>query len=180
MRRHTNTLSRIIRKYFRRQRRIVGVELGVWKGQNAADLLDAWPQLILYLVDAFDANHQTSTRPYTQEQIEEVRDEFDTLFADIPEWRYLLLEMTTHRARQYVFRQFVDFVFVDAGHDYESVRQDIALWWPKVRAGGVLCGHDYNGRSDRKGVFGVKRAVDEAFPEGVKADKASLVWWIQK
>lgn len=38
----------------------------------------------------------------------------------------------------------VDFVYVDGLHDYDSVRQDIRLWYPKVRPGGIIAGHDYS------------------------------------
>lgn len=49
----------------------------------------------------------------------------------------------------------LDLVFIDADHSYEAVKADIAAWEPKVRPGGILCGHDY-------GVFpGVTRAVNE-------------------
>lgn len=37
----------------------------------------------------------------------------------------------------------VDFCFIDADHTPAGVRRDIAAWWPKVRAGGLLGGHDY-------------------------------------
>jgi hypothetical protein len=37
----------------------------------------------------------------------------------------------------------LDFVFIDAAHDFESVRADIQAWRPKVKPGGVLAGHDY-------------------------------------
>jgi hypothetical protein len=55
----------------------------------------------------------------------------------------------------------LDFVYLDADHTYEAVKADIAAWWPKVRVGGTLGGHDYIG-IERFGVtFGVIRAVDE-------------------
>jgi len=38
-----------------------------------------------------------------------------------------------------------DLVFIDADHRYKSVKQDIELWWPKVKEGGILCGHDCEG-----------------------------------
>ncbi len=53
------------------------------------------------------------------------------------------------------------FVFIDADHAYESARDDIAAWLPRVRPGGVLAGHDYC--ADWPGVI---RAVDEAFGVG--------------
>jgi predicted O-methyltransferase YrrM len=39
-----------------------------------------------------------------------------------------------------------DLVFLDADHSYASVRDDIACWRPKVRPGGILCGHDCEAR----------------------------------
>ena len=51
----------------------------------------------------------------------------------------------------------LDFVFIDGEHSYEAARLDIEAWWPKVRSGGLLMGHDY----DRQRFPGVCRAVDE-------------------
>jgi predicted O-methyltransferase YrrM len=63
-------------------------------------------------------------------------------------------------AEQFVDASF-DWVYIDAAHDYLSIRADLAAWWPKIRAGGILSGHDYlNG--DHAGIdFGVQTAVDE-------------------
>jgi len=36
-----------------------------------------------------------------------------------------------------------DLIFIDADHRYAAVRRDIQNTWPRVRPGGVLCGHDY-------------------------------------
>lgn len=38
----------------------------------------------------------------------------------------------------------LDWVHLDARHNYESVKQDISAWLPKVAAGGWLSGDDYN------------------------------------
>jgi hypothetical protein len=68
-----------------------------------------------------------------------------------------------------VWPRKVDLVFIDAAHDYESVKADIKAWTPHVKPGGILCGHDY-------GVSflpGVKEAVDEINPDGV----TNTVWW---
>lgn len=36
-----------------------------------------------------------------------------------------------------------DWVFLDAGHDYDSIKADLEAWWPKVRKGGLFSGDDY-------------------------------------
>lgn len=82
----------------------------------------------------------------------------------------------------------LDFVYIDGNHAYDWVKQDIQLWWPKLKKNGLLMGHDYilmdwyndsnfldNGKdkelwmkgpesSDEyvyAGIFGVNPAVDE-------------------
>lgn len=52
----------------------------------------------------------------------------------------------------------IDFIYIDADHEYESVYQDILHWLPKVRPGGFIGGHDYN-----IDYPGVKRAVLDFF-----------------
>lgn len=52
----------------------------------------------------------------------------------------------------------MDFVYIDGNHRYEYVKKDIELYYPKVKIGGVLAGHDF-----KSGEAGVKRAVEEYF-----------------
>lgn len=68
--------------------------------------------------------------------------------------------MATTDAAEHVPDGWADFVFVDAGHSYSAVRQDIAAWESKVREGGWFGGHDYHPKFP-----GVIRAVGEAFGE---------------
>lgn len=37
----------------------------------------------------------------------------------------------------------LDFVMLDAGHEYSDLRSDIDAWWPKVKVGGILATHDF-------------------------------------
>jgi predicted O-methyltransferase YrrM len=52
----------------------------------------------------------------------------------------------------------VDFVFIDADHVYDRVKEDILAWLPKVKPGGIIAGHDYNAAHQ-----GVLQAVPEIF-----------------
>ena len=38
----------------------------------------------------------------------------------------------------------LDFVFLDASHEYKDVKDDIEHWLPKVKIGGTLGGDDMN------------------------------------
>jgi predicted O-methyltransferase YrrM len=52
----------------------------------------------------------------------------------------------------------INLLFLDAAHDYESVRDDLAAWWPLIKPGGMMVIHDYG----QPNFPGVQRAVDEA------------------
>ena len=59
----------------------------------------------------------------------------------------------------------LDFIYIDAQHSYEGCKEDINLWWPKLKTGGIFAGHDYVNGKLPEGEFGVKRAVDELIKE---------------
>ena len=63
-----------------------------------------------------------------------------------------------------------DLVFIDASHDYESVKADIEAWRPCVKPGGILCGHDINWP-------GVQKAVHEVFPD--YRIGGGFCWWTE-
>lgn len=44
---------------------------------------------------------------------------------------------------QLIRDESIDFLFIDADHRYEYVYRDIELWYPKIRYGGIICGHDF-------------------------------------
>lgn len=61
------------------------------------------------------------------------------------------------RAKDFEDRS-IDFIFIDANHTYEFVSKDIAAYLPKMKPGGIMAGHDFNGAHP-----GVVQAVIEAF-----------------
>jgi hypothetical protein len=66
--------------------------------------------------------------------------------------------MTSKEASQLFADNSIDGIFIDAAHEYEAVKEDLELWYPKVKSGGYFCGHDYS-----HGWPGVIKAVDEFF-----------------
>ena len=90
----------------------------------------------------------------------------------------------------------LDFAYLDARHDEASVAEDIAAWWPKVRSGGILAGHDYFDGDDaatvhvveifgNRSAFKVKPAVDafaaaERVMVMVTPGDFPSSWWVEK
>lgn len=69
----------------------------------------------------------------------------------------VFMEMSSSNANQKIIEDDFDFIYIDGDHTYDFVKNDIEIWYPKVKKGGILCGHDYFNDS----VWSVKKVVDE-------------------
>lgn len=158
-----------------------GAEVGTFKGEFSKEIIKEWMG-VLYMVDVWrplgneylDAsNHAVHTTAYaeTMNNIKGLEDQG------------VMIRATSDVAADIFADKSLDFVYIDANHAYDFVKQDIELWYPKVKKGGYLGGHDYialdwykdpnflpNGKDKHiwsgdmgfyHGVFGVNPAVDE-------------------
>ena len=66
----------------------------------------------------------------------------------------------------------LDFIFIDGDHTYQGVKRDIEIWYPKLKPGKIICGHDY--RDNKSEVW---KAVDESFPRVLFFRD---IWWYKK
>ena len=114
-----------------------GAELGIWYGKTLFNLLDRLPDLHMTAVDAWV---KEITSPHHQNADENYR----TVHKRLQYYgkRVSMLDMTTLEASRLVADSSLDFVFIDAAHDYNSVAEDIRMWHSKVKPGGFLIGHD--------------------------------------
>jgi hypothetical protein len=55
----------------------------------------------------------------------------------------------------------LDFVYIDANHDYDHVYQDLELWSKKIKKGGLIAGHDYTRRKGQDRYYAVVPAVND-------------------
>ena len=91
--------------------------------------------------------------------------------------RVELIRKSSKAAAEEFKNRTLDFVFIDANHSFKNCYQDIQLWYPKIKMGGYLMGHDYN-----MDYFpGVVRAVNKSFKrERISVDLKSEVWFVKK
>ena len=149
----------------------LGAEIGVKEGRFISYLLNAYPQLRMYAVDPWE-NQPGEAEDYIGWCWESIYREYQQKTASV-QHRVLELREYSEVAAQKVDDESLDFVFIDAQHDYDSVKRDIELWKPKVKPGGLLSGHDYQPRFDR-----VIRAVDELIEDPILGANDTWATWI--
>lgn len=159
------------------------VEVGCKDGQTTGRVLEQCPDLRAIAIDpwcAQEASGDPTRETYKDWDFAKIEAEFWQNVGENSD-RCEMLRRTSVEVAVPAFAQHeaigtaFDVVFIDALHDYESVKQDIALWWPLVREGGYLCGHDFNHKWP-----GVMRAVAEAFPLFKVGLAPDSVWFVRK
>ena len=155
---------------------ITGVELGAWKGDNAEKIYRLFNIKKLYLVDAWDSS-------ITKEGI--LRDQYDFnnikikvlgRFAFNKEIK-IIDDFSVDAINK--IKEKVDFVYIDTSHDYETTRDELRLYFPIVKKGGMIAGHDIENRPEKEN--GVFKAVSEfALKNNLKVYLKSPDWWIMK
>lgn len=151
----------------------IGAEIGVWKGEFSAELVRQTRPQSLHLVDPWSFSGELPQRWYggakarDQKDMDAIYSSVVTKFAKKPEVRIHRMR-SSHAAPLFPDGHF-DWIYIDGDHSYETVLQDLTLWGPKVRRGGILAGDDYQWR-DEAGLLSVARAVREyivlaGFPE---------------
>lgn len=139
-------------------------EVGSWKGKSATylghRLMDLGKEFDVCCIDTFQGDADTGA--------ESVEEQF---FHNVHQAKFHPSVYIGESAKQAgcFFDASLDGVFLDAAHDYESVKADIAAWLPKVKEGGIFAGHDIDSP-------GVLQAVQEAGFEFVTMGRV----WIKK
>ena len=140
-------------------------ELGVWIGTTTNSFINKLKENgyspEYYAIDIFTGSEELQ---------DEIKEKYNGSTLDIfkenleknNNTEYVtIIQNTTHNASKNFPDEYFDFIYVDADHEYESVRQDIFDWYPKLKFNRYFAGDDY-------GPYGwdsVTRAVDSIFPD---------------
>jgi len=134
------------------------VEVGVLEGLSLSHLIlkviESGKDISITAVDWFCEQSGGSLINFIS-NMKLVRNKFD-----------LIIDFSINASHEFKDKS-LDFVFIDASHDYENVKADILAWIPKIKEGGVIAGHDYV-----EDYSGVMKAVDEIF-----GDKINLKYY---
>jgi len=115
----------------------VGAEVGVAQGNHAKILCEAIPGLKLYCIDIWE--RYKGYREYTNR----IRKYYRLAKETLAPYDCEFMKMFSMEAVTRFEDRSLDFVYIDAAHDFKNVACDICDWSKKVRYGGVVFGHDY-------------------------------------
>jgi hypothetical protein len=124
----------------------VGVELGVERGLYTEVLCRENPQALIYGIDPWD-----KYPGYRDHVSQNKLDRFfkETMQRLAPYENAMFLRSYSIDAVQEFADGELDFVYIDANHDFLHIAQDLCWWSKKVRPGGIVSGHDYQRKKGR-------------------------------
>jgi methyltransferase family protein len=128
----------------------VGAEIGVWKGDFSAEILQFAQPRQLCLIDPWtlrdDPVHRRAwygvqRKPDMNEIYQGVLQRFGK---EIEQGSVSVKKAPSNEALAEFPDSHFDFIYIDGDHEYAVVRQDFFLSFAKVRPGGLICGDDYS------------------------------------
>ena len=155
------------------------VEVGSWKGRSASylavEIINSNKKIKFDCVDTWlgSVEHTNSSSLFFQSEL--VNDEgwlYNQFINNIQPVVDVInpIRTTSLKAAASYPDESLDFVFIDASHQYEDVINDLRTWYPKIKKGGYIGGHDFTIMHS-----GVIKAVKEFFDTNFDIHKSSYL-----
>jgi predicted O-methyltransferase YrrM len=153
------------------------VEVGSWKGKSscymAEEIKRSGKKIDLFCVDTWEGSAEHANDPTVINGTL-----FEEFSANVAPFVGIIkpLRMTSLQASNFFSPESIDFLYLDASHDYKSVLDDLEAWFTKLKPGATLAGDDYAPNWD-----GVVKAVDQFSKEnGLKLTIIGHDWVLVK
>jgi predicted O-methyltransferase YrrM len=145
------------------------VEVGCWLGKSSCYLAErikkSGKKINLFCVDIWD---YTDDDPYYNTFRELHPNLYQAFLSNVEELGFSKIIKPLQGNSSVVSQTFhdesIDFIFLDGNHHSPWIDEDIKLWFPKLKYGGCMAGHDFIDSSD------VNRAVNDFFKKKVRSD----------
>ena len=149
------------------------VEVGAWKGASTAamavEIINSGKQIHFDVVDTWEGSEEHQDDHLVKEN--KLYEEFLRNMEPVRGYINPIRMTSTDAAKLYADNS-LDFVSIDANHEYEHVKADILAWLPKIKSGGMFAGDDFHHTWP-----GVVQAVNELLPG---FEHSTAAWWWTK
>ncbi len=142
----------------------VGAEIGVHQGEYSESLCAKNPKLKLYCIDPWETYESEVEESFSQNQ-RALNGFYEDTKKRLAPYRCEIIRKTSMEAVKKFIPGSLDFVYIDANHDFKHVTEDIGAWAEVVRRGGIVSGHDYGHYKHRNKGLGAKKAIDNHVKE---------------
>jgi len=169
IRAHPREAIKFARDYFNKKE-ITAAEIGVFFGENAFEINKNLKVKKLYLIDPYE-NYEDYKTDEICSKLKKARKNAHRINSAR---NIIWIENSSEDATKRINEE-IDFLYIDGNHEYNYVKKDLELYWPKIKKGGIMAGHDIQGVGVSKALIEfVKRKKLEVF-FGDRRD-----WWIIK
>lgn len=120
----------------------VGAEIGVQRGGFSAHMVDLVEPKLLYLIDCW-ADLPKSKAEWGNAHYKNLRVVSGRFAEQCAKGIVRVICAKSADAAAWIPDKSLDWVYIDACHEYEAVKADIEAYSQKVKHGGILSGHDY-------------------------------------
>ena len=120
----------------------IGLEIGVEYGDFTEQILSNWDGKMV-CVDYWEKqNISEYNEPVNYKDFNEMFNHFNQRIKKFED-RVLVVKNKSNLASKFFHDEYFDFIFIDANHSYLSVKEDMEIWWAKLKKGGLFSGHDW-------------------------------------
>jgi predicted O-methyltransferase YrrM len=156
---------------------LIGAEIGIYKGEHALSLLENLNIKKLYLIDPYsDYGEENEDYGIASLNLSEmIADKKLRKYKD----KIVKVKKLSSRCLEDIPNE-LDFVYIDGNHDYDFVKEDIENYYPKIKKGGIIGGHDfYNGfAKDHDGV--IRAVIEFSVKNNLQLNAELPDWWVVK
>ena len=122
----------------------VCIELGVFNGDFSDVIYEKLNPIELHLVDIFEGYTHSGDKDGGNIVYSDLNDSYNKLLKKYSSHNVLIHKGLSKNILSTFPDNYFDFIYIDASHDYVSVKEDLELSYLKVKKGGIIGGHDYD------------------------------------
>ena len=123
-------------------------EIGSYAGESAEIFAENFKKI--YCVDPWEHGYDDERDWASHNNGKIVEDAFDARVSKYD--NVVKRKISSIDCSKEVRDNSIDLVYIDGNHTYEAILEDIKAWYPKIRTGGFLSGHDYYSERTRRAI----------------------------